>query len=384
MGTDGWKPRRLDELGFVGRGKSRHRPRNEARLYGGKYPFIQTADVMAAEPYITSFSQTYSEFGLKQSKLWPPDTLCMTIAGANTAKTAILKIEACFPDSVVGFIPDKSQADLHFIKYSLDLLRHRFLSVSRGATQDNLSLDKLLSFPISAPPVQEQRRIGGILSAYDDLMENIQRRIRILETMARTLYREWFIHFRFPEHERCPLVASSLGDIPQNWQVKKLSDILELKYGKALKKEERRDGEFPVFGSSGIVGTHDTSLVKGPGIIVGRKGNVGSIFWSDEDFFVIDTAYFVEAFLPLRFLFYDLQTKNFINSDAAVPGLSRRQAYALEAVVPPTELLTTFCRLADNFEVHASTLRRQLQNLRRTRDLLLPRLLSGQINLKTN
>ena len=127
---------------------------------------------MAADPYITTYSQTYSQFGLQQSKMWPPDTLCMTIAGANTAKTAILKIWACFPDSVVGFIPDKTKADLYFVKYSLDLMRHRFLSVSRGATQDNLSLDKLLSFPILAPDADEQRRVGAILSAYDDLIEN--------------------------------------------------------------------------------------------------------------------------------------------------------------------------------------------------------------------
>ena len=142
---------------------------------------------MAADPYITSYSQTYSELGLQQSKMWPTDTLCMTIAGANTAKTAILKIEACFPDSVVGFIPDKSKSDLHFVKYALDLMRHRFLSVSRGATQDNLSLDKLLSFPILIPDVHEQRRIGAILSAYDEMMENSQRRIWILEAMARAV-----------------------------------------------------------------------------------------------------------------------------------------------------------------------------------------------------
>jgi type I restriction enzyme S subunit len=108
------------------------------------------------------------------------------------------------------------------------------------------------------------------------------------------------------------------------------------------------------------------------------------VFWSDEDFFVIDTAYFVTSSVPLRFLFYALPTLNFINSDAAVPGLSRRQAYALKTVIPPGDLVTRFCKLADAFEQQASTLRRQIQNLRRTRDLLLPRLLSGQVELKTN
>jgi type I restriction enzyme S subunit len=105
------------------------------------------------------------------------------------------------------------------------------------------------------------------------------------------------------------------------------------------------------------------------------------VFWSDADFYPIDTAYFVTSSLPLRFLFYELQTKNFINNDAAVPGLSRHQAYSLETVIPPTDLLTCFCRLAGDFEQQASKLRRQIQNLRRTRDLLLPRLLSGAIEL---
>ena len=237
---------------------------------------------------------------------------------------------------------------------------------------------------IPAPPLPVQRRIAGILSAYDELMENSQRRIRLLEAMARALYREWFVHFRFPGHEKHPRVASPLGDIPQGWEVKKLGDVLELNYGKALKQEDRSGGAVPVFGSSGIVGQHDTALVKGPGIIVGRKGNVGSVFWCAEDFYVIDTAYFVTSSLPLRFLFYVLPTLNFLNSDAAVPGLSRNQAYTLEILVPPAALLKKFCALADTFERQASTLHRKIQNLRRTRDLLLPRLLSGQVELRTN
>src|SRR5437868_321976 len=229
-----------------------------------------------------------------------------------------------------------------------------------------------------------QRRIAGILSAYDELIENSQRRIKILETMARALYREWFVHFRFPGHGNIPRVASPLGEIPQGWEVKKLGDVLELNYGKALKKDDRRDGVFPVYGSSGIVGFHDERLVEGPGIVVGRKGNVGSVFWSDDDFFVIDTAYFVKSSIPLRFLFYVLPTLNFINSDAAVPGLSRNQAYSLEVVVPPAGLLAKFCALVERFEAQSSVIRRQVENLRSTRDLLLPRLLSGRVQLNVD
>lgn len=251
-----------------------------------------------------------------------------------------------------------------------------------GSSQAAYTIAALKNIEIELPPLPIQRRIAGILSAYDELIENSQRRIKILESMARALYREWFVHFRFPGHEHHPRVASPLGEIPKGWEVKKLGEILELNYGKALKKEDRHDGPFPVYGSSGMVGTHDTSLVKGPGIIVGRKGNVGSVFWCDDDFFVIDTAYFVTSVVPLRFLFYVLPTLNFINSDAAVPGLSRSQAYSLDLLVPPVDLLKKFCELVDAFERQAAALQRQIHTLRRTRDLLLPRLLSGQINLK--
>jgi type I restriction enzyme S subunit len=253
---------------------------------------------------------------------------------------------------------------------------------SHGATMASLNQGILERIELPLPPPPIQRRIAGILSAYDDLIENSQRRIKILEEMARRLYREWFVYFRFPGHEGCRLVQSPLGEIPEGWEVKALGQVAELNYGKALKKEERLDGPFPVFGSSGQVGTHVLSLTKGPGIVVGRKGNVGSVFWCDDDFFVIDTAYFVTSALPLRFLYYLFPSLNFINSDAAVPGLSRNQAYSLEIVVPPIGLLDSFCEQAEILEGQAGLLARQIQNLRRTRDLLLPRLLSGQIDVE--
>ena len=221
-----WKPAKLNELGFVGRGKSRHRPRNAAILYGGRYPFFQTGDIKAANFHLAEYSQTYSEKGLAQSKLWKPGTLCITIA-ANIAESAILGIEGCFPDSVVGFIADPEKADVRFIKYYMEILKIQMQSASRGTTQDNLSVDKLLSFDFMIPPLPTQQRIAGILSAYDELIENSQRRIRILESMARALYREWFVHFRFPGHEKHPRIASPLGDIPKGWEVATLNDVCE-------------------------------------------------------------------------------------------------------------------------------------------------------------
>ncbi len=163
----GWKAHRLDELGFVGRGRSRHRPRNDQSLYGGPYPFIQTAEIVAANCYVTTYTQTYNEKGLAQSKMWDADTLCISIAGENTAETAILKFKACFPDSVIGFIPNKDNAEVGFVKYALDAMKREIKGITKGATQDNLSLEKLLSFDILTPPIATQRRISYVLSTYD-------------------------------------------------------------------------------------------------------------------------------------------------------------------------------------------------------------------------
>ena len=253
--------------------------------------------------------------------------------------------------------------------------------MSGASGRQRADLKSIVDLEVPSPPLPTQRKIAAILSAYDDLIENNLRRIKILEEMAQNLYREWFVKFRFPGHQHARFTDSPLGRIPEGWEVKALGEILELNYGKALKQEDRRGGNVPVYGSSGVVGYHDTPLVNGPGIIVGRKGNVGSVFWSDEDFYPIDTVYFVTSKMPLRFLFYDLQTKNFLNNDAAVPGLNRNQAYSLKTVTPPADILTWFCEFADDFERQATVLRLQNTTLRRTRDLLLPRLISGEVDV---
>jgi type I restriction enzyme S subunit len=190
-----WNEKTLDELGSLARGKSRHRPRNAEFLYGGTYPFIQTSDVKNANFRITEYSQTYSDAGLKQSRLWPKDTLCITIA-ANIADTGILGLDACFPDSIMGFIPKEGVSDVRFVKYCFDLLQRKIKQISQGAAQDNLSLEKLLTVKFWVPDYPTQRRIASILSAYDHLIENNLKRIKLLEELARRTYEEWFVKFR--------------------------------------------------------------------------------------------------------------------------------------------------------------------------------------------
>lgn len=184
-----WNVCCIDDLGTVNRGKSKHRPRNDSILFGGLYPFIQTADVKKANLYITEYNETYSDIGLAQSKLWDKGTLCITIA-ANIAESAILGIDACFPDSVVGFIPHKGKSDLKFVKYLLDEFKVYMQQISKGTTQDNLSLEKLRRVKFNVPGYNTQVKIANFLSTYDDLIENNQRRIALLEKAAQELYKE--------------------------------------------------------------------------------------------------------------------------------------------------------------------------------------------------
>ena len=405
MAVADWKPAKLDELGFVGRGKSRHRPRNAAFLYGGRYPFFQTGDIKAADFYLTEYSQTYSEEGLAQSKLWKPGTLCITIA-ANIAESAILGIEGCFPDSVVGFVADPDKADVRFIKYYMEILKLRMQNVSHGATQDNLSVDKLLSFDFLVPPLPVQQRIAGILSAYDELIENSQWRVKILESMARALYREWFVHFRFPGHENHPRVASPLGEIPQGWEVKKLSVVAEVNRAQINARsapEELHYIDISSVSPGQIDGITTYAFADAPGR-ARRIVQHGDVLWScvrpnrrshaqvmhPEPDTIASTGFAVltATKVPFTFLYFATTTDDFVAyltnnaTGAAYPAVTASTFEKAELLVPPAPLLKKFGGATIPMAEEIHTLQRQIQNLRRTRDLLLPRLLSGQIDVK--
>ena len=191
---------KITDLGTVNRGKSKHRPRNDSILYGGEYPFIQTGDVKKANLHLVDYTQTYNDVGLKQSKLWKKGTLCFTIA-ANIADSAILGMDACFPDSIVGFLPYENVSDTTYVKYLFDELKLYFQQISKGTTQDNLSLDKICRVKLRVPDYDTQVKVASILSTYDNLIENNNKRIRLLEQMAENLYKEWFVRFRFPGYE---------------------------------------------------------------------------------------------------------------------------------------------------------------------------------------
>ena len=158
-----WKIDRLGALGSLDRGRSRHRPRDARELYGGPYPFVQTGDIANADGIVQIASQTYSEIGLRQSKLWPAGTLCITIA-ANIGKTGILKFDACFPDSIVGFTPHKS-IKAEYVQSALDLMQKRIEETAPMAAQRNINLQTLRELKIPVPALSRQQKFVEIVES---------------------------------------------------------------------------------------------------------------------------------------------------------------------------------------------------------------------------
>jgi type I restriction enzyme S subunit len=166
----GWDVLKFEKLGSLDRGISKHRPRNAPELLGGDYPLIQTGDVANSKGLITNFRSTYSELGLRQSKLWPKGTLCITIA-ANIAKTGILQIDACFPDSIVGFIPNPKLTNSIFIQFWIGFLQKILEDNAPESAQKNINLEILRGLDVICPPVELQNdfseRISQLISTKD-------------------------------------------------------------------------------------------------------------------------------------------------------------------------------------------------------------------------
>ena len=407
MTTIEWKSKKLDELGFVGRGRSRNRPRNEPSLYGGIYPFFQTGDIKAAELYLRDYSQTYNEKGLAQSKLWESGTLCITIA-ANIAETAILGIDGCFPDSIVGFVANSEEADVRFVKYYIDIIKLQMQGISRGTTQDNLSLEKLLSFDFQTPSLPTQQKIASVLSIYDDLIENNTRRIQILEEMAQAIYRQWFVEFEYPGHEAVPLVDSGteLGEIPQGWEVKNLGEIAEVN-AESISKGNAPEQINYVDISSVSTGKIDEirlldfadapsrarRIVKHGDVIyatVRPNRKSFSLIIQPIPNLIVSTGFAVLTSIevPFTFLYYAVTTEEFVEyltnhaQGAAYPAVNAGDFKSAKFIIPTEDLLGKFNEVVRDMVESKHNLLLKNANLRTTRDLLLPRLVSGEVDVE--
>jgi type I restriction enzyme S subunit len=336
-------------------------------------------------------------------------------------------------NAIIGLPKNSGESEFwYFLLQKLDLNSFR-----SGSGQPLLNQATLNSIPIKIPDDSEVRsNIGKKLMLFSEKIHLNTQTNQTLESIAQTIFKSWFVDFEPVKakmavlaegstREQAELAAmsaisgkneielaqmqkenfehysqlsetaalfpsammeSELGEIPEGWEVKNIENILELAYGKSLGKTERIDGNIPVYGSGGLTGWHNKYLVNGPGIIVGRKGTVGSIYWEKNNFFPIDTVFYVtpKNGIPLIYTYYLLQILGLenMNTDAAVPGLNRNNVYRLETIFSSIELINAFSKIANSLKNEFDLLLEQSNHLSKLRDSLLPKLLSGEINLE--
>lgn len=399
-----WDYVTLDKLGSISRGKSKHRPRNDKTLFGGKYPFIQTADVKAAGLYLNEYTETYSDKGLAQSKLWPAGTLCITIA-ANIADTTILGIDACFPDSVMGFIPYEGVSNVKFVKYAFDILQRDCKKISQGTAQDNLSWKKLSTIKFPAPDIEIQDKIVSILSVYDALIKNNQKQIKLLEEAAQRLYKEWFVDLRFPGYEDVAIVDG----VPEGWRKGKAENFFNITIGKTPPRAEKQwfvKNNIGVpwvsisdMGNAGVyvfetsedltqeaVKKYNMKVVPSGTIFVSFKLTVGRVSIATKNmctneaiahFYIDDDSKQAYTYCYLNNFEYDTLG----NTSSISKAINSKIIKAMPFVMPDEVTILAFDRLVAPI---LKTIKNKLEvciKLKEARDRLLPKLMSGEIEV---
>ncbi len=352
----------------------------------------------------------------------------------------------CLGQRMVLLRPNQSIIDSTFLRLWINSRSFQnYLTAFRdGTVAERLNVSTIRKLPVPVPSKRIQDNIVTQILPLEEKQHLNRHMNQTLEAMAQAIFKSWFVDFdpakvkqaakalgRDPERaamaalsgklcvpkspaglsvedlvkaeaeldqleegERQELartaalfpggfVESELGLIPEGWEVSNLENLLDFVYGKALKKSHRSPGPFPVYGSGGITGQHENFLVEGPGIIIGRKGTVGSVYWEDRPFFPIDTVFYVKARegVSLEFLFYLLQTLSLetMNTDAAVPGLNRNNVYRIKIPQFPPKLITAFTDFTRSLRHAIKGLSQQSETLLDLRDTFLPKLLSGEL-----
>lgn len=404
-----WNTKKLSELGTFARGKSKHRPRDDERLYeGGGYPLIQTGEVKAANLYITSHEQEYGEFGLAQSKLWDAGTLCITIA-ANIAETAILGYPMCFPDSVVGFSAFPSESSEKFMHYVFTYIRNSIQNSVTGSIQDNINIDYLSQLDFKVPPKSYQDKVVGVLGTIDEKIDTNTRICTELEAMAKTLYDYWFTQFDFPNAEGKPY-RSSGGEmvwndqlkrkIPKGWSAGQLSDIANITMGRSPSGDTYNENgsgtifyqgctdfgtRFPV---PRVYTSAPTRFAKAGDILMSVRAPVGTLNIAMEDCCIgRGLAALNSKFGSQLHLLYTLsgfkQLFDVMDGNGTTFGsITKDTLFEMKVVIPRRDQIKSFEEMVQPIEQKIRVAEQENRELTKLRDWLLPVLMNGQATVE--
>lgn len=377
----------LTELGEVNRGRSRHRPRYAEHLYGGFYPFVQTGDVKASGGRISEFSQTYSEAGLAQSRLWPAGTMCITIA-ANIAETGILEFPACFPDSIVGFTADPEKADVVFVEYVFRTLRATLQHQASGSVQDNINLETLSRLKFSIPELSEQQAIAEVLGAVDDKIAANTKLVRTSATLTQAIFTDAV------RESDDGAVLSEITGLLSRGVTPKYSDVEETVV--VLNQKCIRDQRVNLDPARRtlISKVREDKLLMMDDVLVNStgQGTLGRVArWTHRDSVTVDSHITIVRFDQAKvdpvcagMALLSLQ-ETIVEMGEGSTGqteLSRTELGKLRMRLPKrsrqSELGRRFTSMSEMEQVHL----RENQILADTRDMLLPQLMSGKLRVR--
>jgi len=399
--SESWRPVKVKELGTVVTGKTP--PTKDKHNFGKGYPFIKPPDLSENTTTIKETETEITEVGLSTlpDKLIPPKSTCVVCIGTIGKKIGLTSLPSVTNQQINSIVVNQSSYDPYFVYYLLRaaLPQVKQLDAGSASGRENVNKSTFENIEVRAPSIALQRKIASVLSPYDDLIENNIRRIKILEEMAQTIYNEWFVKFRFPGHENVKMVESELGMIPEGWEVRELPSLADVTYGFAFKsKQFNSDGNGkPVVrirdvlnGVSNTFSTEEASkkyLVENGDILVGMDGDFHMGFWvGGQAYLVQRVARFqprdkigrYHLFLALR---EPIQHFNATITGTTVAHLGDTHIKSICIKLPKEQLIVQLNNILEPMLDEILTLRVKNDILRTTRDLLLPRLISGEIDV---
>lgn len=377
----------LGELGRIITGKT---PKTDiADYWGGHVPFITPTDINGYDSFFQGETERYiSAEGVKKQKatLLPPKSVCFSCI-ASIGKSCLTRVCSITNQQINSIIPNKENDYrylLYLLRYNLPYIQ--MVGGGSGSGTPIISKNKFAKFKFLVEGnLEAQHRIASILSTYDSLIENNTKRIRLLEKMAENLYKEWFVRFRFPGHENVEME----NGLPKGWKRGSLSDVCEFKRGKNITSSEMQEGNVPVI-SAGLEpsGYHSCSNVRGVNVTMSSSGaNAGYIAIHYSDIWAADCSYIEESTTGNIYYVYELlnNIRTVINNfqrGAAQPHVYPKDVNRIKLILPSENLMQKANARLEMMHKEIHNLQHQNSLLARQRDLLLPRLMSGKLEVK--
>ena len=378
---------RLKDIGQIITGNTP--PTSKPEYYGDYMPFIKATDIPIGVKCTLVTEQSYSKLAAEKYKksLVPKGSTCVVTIGSIGKKMTYAHTDL-FVNQAINAIVPKDSYDNEYIFYNVRCsVLPQLKKLDSGTTSGRENISKTSFSSIRIPVIKDknvQRRIGIILSTYDSLIENNTKRIRLLEKMAENLYKEWFVRFRFPGYEKVEME----NGLPKGWKVKRYEDELNVKYGKGLPTNRLTEDGFPVFGSNGQIGFYTSYMYDTPQILISCRGaSSGVVNISLPKSFVTNNSLVCEltdktesVFEYLKYYFLNTNLVQY-QTGSAQPQITINNVVKLKMLVPSHEVQCAFSKKIRVIDKEVANLQNQNSLLARQRDLLLPRLMSGKLEI---